>query len=92
MFTRKQYMNKECTHREFYGQFVSPEMIGRVGRIIGRERIKNSKCEHFNDIPLIEWDRLGMYNIEGCLSLGNGVCVHKEAARQIVEQIQECEG
>lgn len=64
MYTRKDYLNKECTHDEYYRQFVSDGVIDMVGSVIGVDRIKASNDPHFNDIPLREWDKLdGPYGI-----------------------------
>ena len=61
MFTRTQYLNKECTHREYWAQFVTPSMKAMVRSNIGLERLQRSTDPHFNDIPLINWD--GMKNM-----------------------------
>ena len=45
-------MNKECTHNEYYAQFVNAAVLMRVSRMIGLDKINASKDEHFNDIPL----------------------------------------
>lgn len=94
MFTRKQYMNKECSHSEYYHQF-GKHLTGLVGNIIGVDRIKASTDEHFNDIPLAKWDgmmepiRLSIgrlisdANGSGGISLSDCVCSAKAAARII---------
>ena len=93
MKTRKQYMNKECTHREYYAQFVTPKVKDAVLRSISKKSLLSSKDEHLNDINLSVWDRIGIpYETiktlrehgEGC-SLATAVCINKEAARQIIE-------
>ena len=96
MFTRKQRLNNECTHREYYAQFVSGATIRRVETHIGREKIINSTDPHFNDIPLVLWDRLCSGLVPHDLgskmratgdypTLSGLVCIAKEAARQIKE-------
>lgn len=82
MYTRKQYMNKECTHREFYGQHMTLPIINMVVRAIGKDRLLRSTDEHLNDIPLKEWDNL--HPLLGG-SLSDSVCFAKEAARQWLE-------
>lgn len=57
-FTREQYMRQECTHDEFYAQFVTDSVVYLVVSAIGKESIIASTDPHFNDIPLAEWDRL----------------------------------
>ncbi len=83
MFTYEEYINKKCSHREYYAQFVSKRLQGLVALHIGRSRILASNCKHFNDIPLKLWD-----NMRPCISaasLGEAVCILKEAAQQIRE-------
>jgi hypothetical protein len=91
-FTRKQYMERECTHREYYAQFVTDTTRGMVARLIGVERLRESTDEHLNDIPLQHWDRLPITLPRGSmqaagdwLSLAGKVCILKEAARQLLE-------
>jgi hypothetical protein len=57
-YTRVQYMAKECTHDQYYGQFVTRGVTSLVLSVIGEHRIINSKDKYFNDIPLHEWDAL----------------------------------
>ncbi len=93
MFTRKQYLNKECSHREYYAQFVDAYVIDRVQFIIGKDKILNSADEAFNDIPLAYWDSIRLYHhvssavkrAGDTMSLAGQVCIAKEAAKQIRE-------
>jgi hypothetical protein len=93
-FTRKQYMDKECSHRDYYGQFVHDGIKRRVLQCIGKERLEASTDEHLNDIPLKLWDTLGAVGdkrqwdaTEGDWpSMAGRVCIYKEAARQIKEE------
>ncbi len=77
-YTRKQYLNQECTHHEYYAQFVDANMIARVGDISLEE-------------PLPVWDGLPplphyigdkMREAGDYPTLAGNVCIHKEAARQ----------
>lgn len=93
MFTRKQYLNKECSHREFYAQFVNDRVKARVLVLIGRDRILESTDEHMNDIPLREWDRLGPVGtlreweaVGDYPTMAGRTCIYKEAAKQIKEE------
>ena len=99
MFTRTQYLNKECNHREYYSQFVNNAIIGIVDHSIGHDRIVNSTGSHLNDIPLALWDRLAKYSVctfpvtankmRECgdyMTLSGGVCILKEAANQIRDE------
>ena len=93
MFTRKQYINKECAHRQYYGQFVDNRTKQRVLSGIGLAALKKSTDPHFNDIPLNKWDNLvphcpgssGFAKAGDYYTLGGGVCLLKEAARQILD-------
>jgi len=92
-FTRNDYLDKKCTHREYYAQFVTQWQRNQVSRYIGLDRLASSDDEYFNDIPLDDWDRIGVAgeSVKKMKSLGDGyslagaVCINKEAARQLVE-------
>lgn len=93
MYTRDDYMNKKCTHREYYGQFVTEHIKNTVVRLIGMKKLMASKDEHLNDIPLTLWDNLPFHLSPELLkrtgdqrTLCVHVCVMKEAARQIIEE------
>ena len=58
MKTRQEYLTGAISHHDYYSQFATPEMVKQVSNNIGVERIKNSKDEHLNDIPMKEWDAL----------------------------------
>ena len=60
MYTRKQYLNKECTHREYYAQLVQPFMLDVFGPAM-KELILNSEDEYLNDVSLGFWDILPKY-------------------------------
>ena len=99
-FTRADYMSatppRMQDHRRFYAQMVTPEVIKLVRDYIGEGRIAHSTDEHFNDIPLIAWDRLDpmvralcadkLRSLGDFWSLSATVCIAKEAARQIKGQ------
>lgn len=96
MFTREQYLNGTCSHREYYGQFVTESTKQAVKAIITLDRIRRSKDSDFNDISLNRWDRCGLF-INNCAlrnglrecgdypTLGGLVCIAKEAAEQLRE-------
>ena len=100
MFTRKQYMDKEVTHRQYYGQFVTDATKQRVLRCIGETRLMASTDEHLNDIPLEKWDSLGPAGSRDNWnatrgdwpSLAGAVCIHKEAAHQLIEELKARKG
>lgn len=57
-FTRQQYLKNECTHEQYYQQFITEEVVDRVGFYIGLVILDQSKDEHLNDIPLKNWDAI----------------------------------
>lgn len=97
--TRAEYLNsggdREAAFRAYYGQFITPQIIARVGRLIGVDVIKHSRDKDgaFNDIPLSRWDAIpipagtnAMLRAKGdYLTAAGWVCIAKEAARQIRE-------
>ena len=58
MKTRKQYMNNEINHHDYYSQFITEDVKKHLEMNIGKEKILKSKDEHFNDIKLELWDNL----------------------------------
>jgi hypothetical protein len=92
MKTRKQYLAGECTHREFYAQFVTDHVRNRVAVRFGRPRLEASTDPHMNDIPLAEWDTLGPVGSKAKWdelgdfpTMAGRTCIYKEAAKQLVE-------
>ena len=96
MKTRQQYLNKECTYREYYGQFVTDYIKQSVARHIGMKRLKASTDEHMNDIDLRTWDSTpgiathstsnAMKERGDYLTQAGITCIAKEAARQLLEE------
>ena len=94
MKTRKEYLDGKCTHEEYYGQFVSRVTKYRVLAHIRMDKLKKSKDEHLNDIPLRIWDNASnnfphvSTKMEECgdyLTLAGCVCIIKESARQLLQ-------
>ena len=92
MFTRKQRLANECTHREYFAQFVTDGTRTAVLNSIGLSALKGSTDLHLNDIPLQRWDNTSFYIQSGSmekagdwLSPAGKVCILKEAARQILD-------
>jgi hypothetical protein len=83
-------------HRRYYGQFVTASTRAFVAHCIGIDKLLASRDPHFNDIPLKQWDNLvtslplakRFEAVGDYYTLASGVCVAKEAARQIVEREQ----
>lgn len=95
MITRKQYMDKEATYREYYAQFFGSAYPGIVANRIGADRLAKSTDPHFNDIPLADWDRLSiplgtserLRELGDYLTQSGITCINKEAARQYIESL-----
>lgn len=94
MYTREDYLDNKCTHREYYAQFVNSYIIKAVRQSIGEGRIAASTDSAFNDIPLRFWDNLApvtysesksLKEAGDFVTLGGAVCILKEAARQILD-------
>lgn len=101
IYTRAQYLadskqrGPEATaaHRRYFGQFVTSGTKRRVLSAIWEARLLAARDPHLNDIPLGMWDRLtpqlpgstGFAKAGDYYTMANGVCLAKEAARQIIE-------
>ena len=83
-YTRQDYVEGKCTHREYYAQFVNGSVKRIVGDRIGMSKILASTNDNFNNIPLSKWDRLHG-SFVGAKSLSDTVCIAKEAAQQLKE-------
>jgi hypothetical protein len=88
-------MSKACSHREYYGQFVTDTVKARVMQGIGRDRLLASTDEHLNDIPLRMWDNLGPVGTQAQWdategdwpSMAGRTCIYKEAAKQLTSTL-----
>jgi hypothetical protein len=89
MFTRKNYLEKNCTYSEYYNQFINEDFINKVVITIGRQKIMESTDENLNDIKLAYWDQISpplgtmekMKELGDYLTLSGKVCIAKEAAK-----------
>lgn len=94
MYSRQDYLDHKCTHREYYAQFVTEDTKKIVLHYIGRENLLYSRDPYFNDIPLKRWDNLvkflgpvsRMKETQDFLTSVGGVCILKEAANQLKEE------
>jgi hypothetical protein len=91
MFTRDQYLNGKCTHRQYYAQLVT-ESHRLAAESFGIDNLRRAfaEDEHFNSIPLASWDaraglRADYKSLGDGRSLAGDVCILKEAARQLIE-------
>lgn len=79
MITRKQYLNKEFSFKEYYGQFSSPNVVEAIANAIGKEKLLASTDEHLNDIPMRLWDSLPWYGMRHDVAIANQSCYSQEA-------------
>jgi hypothetical protein len=95
-YCRAEYMAKEVSHADYYGQFGA-KCVTSIASQIGEMRLKRSTDEYLNDIPLERWDcvhissdimRLVSHSNASCAqgyeagySLSDKVCIAKAAAR-----------
>jgi len=99
MITREAYMRGDFTHRQYYAQFVTAQIMAVIKQRFSLEQLRSCKDQqHFNDIQLVHWNRLALES--NCwtttyvllkeagdwMSLGVQVTILKEATRQYVEQ------
>ena len=91
-FTRQDRLNGNCTHEEYFAQFVNDRTIDAVVSFIGEDVLRRSTDENLNDIPLDLWDKLSAFiplnirfdEVGEVPSIGTYVCIAKEAARQFL--------
>lgn len=87
-FTRQQLLDAECTHQQYYEQFLSPVSVQTVIENIGADRILESTHPHFSgsDIDLSEWEQIGSWlpaNFQAAgdtRTISGSVCLAKAAA------------
>lgn len=102
IYTRSQYLNHECTHRQYYEQFVNASIYSMVKDAIKRRKVDIvaaiKEDEHINNVPLPFWDNLAgnLYDVNtkmklagDYLTLSGGVCIVKTAAKMIAEDIEK---
>lgn len=95
-FTIRQRLANECTHEEYYHQFVTEEIKKMVLRRFSKEELKEAfeTDIHLNSIPLIQWDMLAIYlpigrKMQECgdyPTKAGGVCIVKQAAKEIINE------
>lgn len=97
---RDTHEDSHAIHRQYYGQFVTEEVKNAVEERFGMEALIKAyaKDPSLNSIPLAHWDALTL-NIKRAVnadsikeagegwSFSTGVCILKEAARQLLERI-----
>lgn len=85
MFLRSDYINGKCTHRQYYGQFVTEQH---------KKLVRDLVLEGEYRTPLSTWDNLPLYELaiplphDDNFSLSFKVCLYKEAKLQQLEDIK----
>lgn len=100
-FTRAQYLNGECTHEQYYAQFVTPAIKSLIKARFGEDELKAAYQSEkgFNSIPLSKWDamskfigkepyylNISMKDVGDYLTFTGIVCIAQAAARQLVTE------
>lgn len=91
---REQYLKSQnpITHRTYYEQFVTDDIIKSVAKAFGYDLVKHDYP--FNTIPLVRWDKLVGHVIwnpttfklyDDTITLSGQVCILKAAGRMIKE-------
>lgn len=93
--TEEQKAIGTARHRAFYARCVSPADLEAVRRNIGMARLLASRDPNLNDIPVARWDgiaaplqsqhRARLKALGDFYSMAGGLCILKEAARQLIE-------
>lgn len=97
---RKEYMEQSGSsfevHRTYYAQMVTPAVLRIVRESSVMDRVRASADINLNSIPLWRWDIVASFvrahvepklrELGDCWSLAGGVCIVKEAARQLKEE------
>lgn len=94
VYTKSDYLDGKCTHSEYYQQFLCENIINTIKLIIGTDRIINSNCSYFNNIPNCEWTNAIRHKEKelsnritqaqsGGLSKSDVICIAKEAGNII---------
>lgn len=99
-FTRKQRLANECSHHEYYSQFVDDGVKARVLSSIKLSELISATDPHLNDISISRWDSVFQPYFPRYISdkmraagdyptLAGAVCIGKAAARQIIKKHKE---
>lgn len=88
MFTRKNYLEKKCTHSQYYNQFLNENLENYIADYIGKEAILKSNFENFSDIELTKFEvchtagvNQKMRELGDYLTLSGVVCINKQACK-----------
>ena len=94
MYTRKDYLNRQCSHSDYYAQFVEDYVLKLVSLRFSLDLllVEYTKDSNFNTIPLADWQKIflgislndKLSQAGDYMTVAGSVCILKEAARQIV--------
>lgn len=93
MYTRAQYINGDCSHDEYYNQFVNAENSAYVIGALGREKLlKKCHTKCLNEVALYEIDHLfalrSMTDASLLKSVGDNWCASTQVciAKAIIKE------
>lgn len=100
IYTRKQYLEGEVSHEEYYGQFVDSYTKRLVPATIEEIRQAHNADKHLNKIPLKKWDDMAAFvkhwelgeKLKAAgelLTLSVQVCILKRSAIEILKEAEE---
>lgn len=92
LFTKNQFLKDECTHTEYYSQFITPDGIKLVEASPAFKKLKASGSTNLSDMPLAQWDCIGtawdasnlLTTLGDHWSLGISVVINKIIAAHIL--------
>jgi hypothetical protein len=95
MFTRQQYLNGECSHQEYYVQYVNRQVWHLIANAFPVDKLRAAHAvdKNFHTIELSYWDQLACFiqpNLDLLNKLGESdtlswrVCVLKHCAKEFL--------
>lgn len=100
MYTRQDYLDHKCTHREYYAQFVNDLQKRMIFEVWSAKELarawEDNEAFNTHETKVERWDRIAcpidhriMDEAGEHSAKAMRVCVLKEAAKQIVENFYE---
>ena len=92
-FTKKAYMAGECTHEQYYAQFITDDGIHMVQRSTAFKRMIKKGSKDTSSVEVQIWDLIGtdgeavtlLKSMGDCWSMSAAVCINKAIALQLLE-------
>lgn len=92
-FTKKAYMAGECTHEQYYAQFITDDGIAMVQRSTAFKRMIKKGSKDTSSVEVQVWDLIGtdgeavmlLKSLGDFWSISAAVCINKAIARQLLE-------